>query len=95
MVKSRKYVEYCIMADIPLGRTEKAVLDRMTDKNGWFDEEAYLEVMENAPVYITAHQKELLRLIPQRYQQGGRYRARLRKLGKFLAQVYRFNTYSI
>ena len=95
MVKARKYIEYCLMADIPVGRTELDLLEDMTDKNGWFDEEAYLEEMDKVPVYVTNNQRKLLAIMPQRYQQGGRYRARIKLLGKFLAQVYGYNTYSI
>ena len=95
MLKARRYIEYCLMADIPLGRTELAILDKMTDKNGWFDEEAYLEEMDKVPVYVTNNQRKLLAIMPQRYQRGGKYRARIKLLGKFLAQVYGYNTYSI
>lgn len=95
MVKARRYIEYCLMADIPVGRTELDLLEDMTDKNGWFDEEAYLVAMEQTPIYVTKNQRKLLSIMPKRYQQGRRYRARIKLLGKFLAQVHRYNTYSI
>lgn len=94
MLKARRYIEYCLMADIPLSRTEVDLLDKMSDRNGWFDEEAYLKAMEQMPIYVTKNQKKLLSIMPQRYQQGGKYRARIKLLGKFLAQVHRVNTYS-
>lgn len=95
MVKARKYIEYCLMADIPVSHTELDLLENMTDKNGWFDEEAYLVAMEQTPIYVTKNQRKLLSIMPKRYQRGGRYRARIKLLGKFLAQVHGYNTYSL
>ena len=67
MISKYVYVKACKDACIMLTRTEKKVLDSVTI-NGWFDEDAYLEEMENATpkIYITKHQRQIMKVCPDK-----------------------------
>ena len=95
MVKEVLYIDYCYMALIPIGRTERIILDQLTNKNGWFDEDAYLEKMSEALMYVTKNQKELLNILPQRYEGKRKRKRRLKALGQFLGETYFNNRFSV
>ena len=95
MVKKEKYIEYCWMILIPLGRTEMKILNEMCDENGWFDEEAYLERMSKLKLFVTNNQKKILSLMPQRYEHRGKRKRRLEALGRFLGEKAMSNYYGI
>lgn len=95
MVKKEKYIEYCWMALIPLGRSEMRILDDMCDDRGWFDEGAYLKELDKLHVFVTKNQKKILSLMPQRYEHGGKRKRRLETLGRFLGERAMHNTYGL
>ena len=92
MVKARTYVEFCAMCQIPLTHTERKVMDKLTDRNGWLPESEYIEEMEKSSAYLTKDQVKLLVLLPKRYKRTTQ--KQLEKLGHFLAEVYSMNSYS-
>ena len=95
MVKKEKYIEYCWMALIPLGRSEMRILDDMCDDRGWFDEGAYLKKLDKLHVFVTKNQKQILELMPKRYEHLGCCRRKLGALGRFLGERAMHNTYGL
>jgi len=89
MIKKDLYIDYCTMALIPIGRHEKRILDKLTNKDGWFNEENYLAEAEKQKVFVTKNQLRLLKLMPQRYNH--RSRRKLEAIGRFLGETFNSN----
>ena len=91
MIRARQYLDYCYMCQIPLAKTELRILDELTDKNGWVDEEKYVDRMTETPIFVTQNQLTILAMLPKKYERTRR--SRLNKMGHFLAEVYQLNKY--
>ena len=66
MISAYLYRKECKKALVQLGLHEDDMLRKMT-YNGWFNEELYLEKMDNSPYYVTKNQRKIMALCPQKY----------------------------
>ena len=59
------YLKKCEEALIQLTNTEKIVLERVTDDDGWADRIEYLKELEKTTaIYVTKNQRQILKWLP-------------------------------
>lgn len=89
MVKKELYLDYCIMALIPITRSEMKIIDGLTNGNGWFDEHKYLSLMDASRMCVTWNQKRILSFMPKRYSHKSK--KKLEAMGTLLGEIVRSN----
>ena len=64
MVSRDDYLMYCQNAFIDVLPSEHKLLDGLTNRMGMFDPDRYILVCENAKVFITKNQRDILKNLP-------------------------------
>ncbi len=65
MVSKDDYIKYCYNADVPIRRAEREILDAITGRMGLFNVERYLYECDKAKIFVTRHQMEILKWLPE------------------------------
>lgn len=91
MIDPVQYIIFCHDALIPIGRTEMRGLKKLTDKDGWLDEDRYLRIMKRLGIPITQHQLDIMENMPQRGTPTDESMAMLRKCADMAKEFYKIN----
>lgn len=95
MVSKDDYLKYCYNADIPIGRSERKILDTITGRMGTFNVERFMIECEKAKIFITKNQKAILKMLPEDNDDTNTFMGKQAELIRLVKGIKKANKYGV